>query len=53
MTKQNLLKKFAINISKKITKKNAQYFKRPFKHIIIDDVLKETFARNCLKSFPP
>ena len=53
MTKQSLLKKFALNISKKITKKNAQYFKRPFKHIIIDNVLEKTFARNCLKNFPP
>lgn len=53
MLKQNVLKKFAQNLAKKITqKKNIQYFTIPFKHLVIDNAFNKNFTINCMKSFP-
>ena len=54
MDKQNILKKYANNIAKKIirSKTNNQYFIRPFKHLIINNILEKNFAKNCMNNFP-
>jgi Rps23 Pro-64 3,4-dihydroxylase Tpa1-like proline 4-hydroxylase len=54
MDKQNILKKYANNIAKKIilSKTNHQYFMRPFKHLIVNNILEKNFAKNCKNSFP-
>lgn len=55
MNDQKKLKKYSVNISKKIklSKKNYNYFPKPFKHLIIDNVLDDNFAKKCMNSFPP
>jgi Rps23 Pro-64 3,4-dihydroxylase Tpa1-like proline 4-hydroxylase len=54
MDKQNILKKYANNIAKKIicSKINHQYFMKPFKHLIVNNILQKNFAKNCMNSFP-
>jgi Rps23 Pro-64 3,4-dihydroxylase Tpa1-like proline 4-hydroxylase len=54
MHSQIILKKYAINVKKKIiqAKINRQYFTKPFKHLIINNVLEYNFAKKCMNNFP-
>lgn len=54
MTKQLKLKKIAKNIETKIerAKINKAFFKSPFEHIIIDNLLDEKLAKKISSSFP-
>ena len=54
MSSQKILKINAQKIAKKIlkTKKNRKFFNKPFKHLIIDNLLEKKFAIKCLKDFP-
>ena len=47
MDNQNILKKYANNIAKKIilSKTNHQYFIKPFKHLILNNILEKNFAK--------
>ena len=51
---QKFLKLSANKIAKKIlqTKKKNNFFKKPFKHLFIDNFLEKNFAKKCLKDFP-
>lgn len=54
MLSQKYLKTSALKLSKKIIncKINKSFFKKPFKHLVIDDFLDKEFANLCLKNFP-
>ena len=43
-------KKIALNLLK--TKKKKNFFKKPFKHLIVDNFIDENFAKRCMKDFP-
>ena len=32
--------------------KNKKFFRKPFKHLIIDNLIDESFAKKCIKDFP-
>jgi Rps23 Pro-64 3,4-dihydroxylase Tpa1-like proline 4-hydroxylase len=50
---QRSLKKFAENCADKILHaNNSEYFKVPYKHIVIDNFLSDELAQNCLEAFP-
>ena len=42
--------KFALKILK--TKKNKKFFTKPFKHLVIDNLIDNNFAKKCMKDFP-
>ena len=42
--------KFALKLLK--TKKNKKFFNTPFKHLIIDNLIDENFAKKCMQDFP-
>ncbi len=54
MSNQRILKINANKIANKIlkTKKNKNFFNKPFKHLIVDDFLDNKFAKKCLNDFP-
>jgi len=53
MYSQKYLKSCAEKIARKlITKKKNNYFKTPYKHLIIDNVLDKKFANYCMNCFP-
>ena len=54
MSNQIILKKYAENFAKQIlnSKKNKNFFKKPFEHIIIDNILNKNSAEKINKSFP-
>jgi len=54
MDNQNILKKYANNIAKKIilSKTSHQYFIKPFKQLILNNILEKNFAKNCMNNFP-
>ena len=54
MKNQKYLKTCATKIASKIlkTKKNKKYFNKPFKHLIIDNLIGENFAKKCMRDFP-
>lgn len=55
MSSQTKLKKLSERVSKKIknAKINKSFFKKPFEHIVIDNILDDTLASKVDKSFPP
>ena len=54
MFSQKQLKKFSKLASQKIndSKIFINYFKEPYKHLIIDNFLEKELADQCLKNFP-
>jgi len=54
LNKQLSLKKFSLKISRRIlnTKKNINYFNKPFKHLVINNILNKKFAKICMAKFP-
>jgi len=54
MKKQKYLKSIAEKIALKLlkTKKNKKFFQKPFKHLIVDNLLDENFAKKCMRDFP-
>lgn len=54
MYSQIQLKKLSNNAIKKIksSKRNINYFSKPYKHLIIDNFLDQNLANQCLKNFP-
>ena len=42
--------KFALKILK--AKKNKKFFTKPFKHLVIDNLIDNNFAKNCMRDFP-
>ena len=54
MKNQKYLKSCAEKIALKVlkTKKNKKFFQKPFKHLIIDNLIDENFAIKCMKDFP-
>ena len=54
MKNQKYLKLSAERIALKLlkTKKNKKFFQKPFKHLIIDNLIDENFAKKCMRDFP-
>ena len=54
MKNQKYLKSCAERIALKVlkTKKNKKFFQKPFKHLIVDNLIDENFAIKCMKDFP-
>ena len=54
MKNQKFLKLNAEKIASKLlkTKKNKKFFRKPFKHLIIDNLIDENFAKKCMRDFP-
>ncbi len=54
MHSQKYLKSCAEKIALKIlkTKKNNKFFRKPFKHLVIDNLIDNDFAKMCMKDFP-
>ena len=54
MLSQKYLKSSAFMLSNKILKSklNKEFFIKPYKHLIIDNVIDDSFANLCLKNFP-
>ena len=54
MKNQKYLKTCATNIASKLlkTKKNKKFFNKPFKHLFIDNLIEDNFAKQCMRDFP-
>ncbi|MDC0914959.1 2OG-Fe(II) oxygenase [Candidatus Pelagibacter sp.] len=54
MKNQKYLKTCATNIASKLlkTRKNKKFFSKPFKHLFIDNLIEENFAKQCMRDFP-
>ena len=54
MSSQNKLKKYSNKAIQKIksSKKNINYFAKPYKHLVIDDFFDQKLINQCLQNFP-
>lgn len=54
MNDQKYLKLIAKQIAQKIlkTKQKKNFFRKPFRHLIVDNLINEKFAKKCMNDFP-